>query len=272
MELLLSDKSIGFIGLGNMGAAIVSAIHNHFSDVNVCAVESSEDRQGWIQDHLPFVGLVQFPDLFNSCDLIFVAVKPQQFESLVNDIQSLITPRHVIISMLAGVTTMAIQKKLATDQVIRIMPNTPATLSNGVTGIYFSNECSHALQVSVTDLCDTFGKTIQLQNEADINLITAISGSGPAFFYRMVQAFVQFGVSHQLSEALVKEAAIYTMKGASEMLIDDPNPAAQISRVRSPNGTTHAGLEVMDQEDFDKIIYNVLHGAYLRAEELSKEL
>ena len=267
----MSDKSIGFIGLGNMGAAIASAIHHHFSDVHVYAVESSKDRQGWIQDHLSFVQMVKFSDLFNSCDIIFVAVKPQQFDSIVNDIQPLITSRHVIISMLAGVTTAAIQKNLATDQVIRIMPNTPATLSKGVTGIYFSNECSHGLKASVTDLCNTFGKTIQLQNEADINLITAISGSGPAFFYRMVQAFIQFGVSHQLSEALVKEAAIYTMQGASEMLIDDPNPAAQISRVRSPNGTTHAGLEVMDQEEFDKIIYNVLKGAYVRAEELSKE-
>ncbi len=271
MELLLSDnQSIGFIGFGNMGSAIATAIHRSFPMLSIYVVESDTTRQDVIRAQFSFVSLVDHADLFQHCRVIFLSIKPQQVSQLSSDIISYVSDNHIFISMLAGVSTASISNLFAT-KCIRIMPNTPAKLSKGVTGIFSPPSVSSDDKDWVLSLCSSFGQIIELQNENEINLITAISGSGPAFYYRMVDAFITFASSHGLDQHIAKTAAIHTLLGAAEMLLDDANPKAQIKRVTSPNGTTQAGLEVMDNQNFDQLIESILARAYERAIELSKE-
>ncbi|RAP24844.1 pyrroline-5-carboxylate reductase [Candidatus Marinamargulisbacteria bacterium SCGC AG-343-K17] len=272
MELLLSDSlSVGFVGFGQMGAAIAQSIHSSFPSYTLVAVESNMDRQSWIQNECAYITLASYEDLFRQCHVVFLAIKPQHVHELSKDIHPFVTPEHCLISMLAGVSYGTCSELFQPAKMVRVMPNTPAKLSKGVTGIYFSDELDKVMVQQVMALCDCFGTTIQVKNDHDMDVITAISGSGPAFFYRMVDAFINFGVASGLNESLVKDAVIQTMIGAGHMLLDDPNPMEQIQRVASPNGTTQAGLEVMDQKEFDTLMSDVLHRAYNRAVELSKE-
>lgn len=269
----MSDRRppLGFIGLGQMGAAICHAIHESTPNQPLIVVESNPDRQDWIRSNMPFVQLTNYQDLFSSCVLVFLAIKPQQIASLSDDISSLLMTDHVLISMLAGVSCASCDTYFSPASVVRIMPNTPATLGLGVTGIYFPASITDESRLAVQGVCQAFGLCIELKNEDDMNLITALSGSGPAFFYRMVHACIQFGVARGLDESLVRDAVIQTMLGASHMLKNDPYPEKQIERVTSPNGTTYAGLEVMNQQNFDTLISDVLSSAVDRAVELSKE-
>ena len=272
MELLLSDNpAIGFIGFGHMGAAIGQAIHQKHPSNLLFVVESNTDRQAWISDHCPFVTLVDYERLFSECNLVFLAIKPQQIGELSTQIKPFLNAEHTLISMLAGVPLEASLALFLPANIVRIMPNTPVKLSKGVTGIYFSPRTDVREKDVILNLCESFGRTLPLDNEDHLNVITALSGSGPAFFYRMVEACVSFGVSSGLDKKMALEAVIHTMIGAGHMLLEDPDPTEQNKRVTSPNGTTQAGLGVMDQQDFDTLIESVLTGAYDRAIELSKE-
>ena len=265
------NTSIGFIGFGQMGAAIAYAIHQSFLNINLYVVESNVDRQDWIRTNHPEVNQVSIEALCDACEFIFLAIKPQHVTDLAHQVKPFLTNRHCLISMLAGVSHASCLSLFQPANIIRIMPNTPAKLSKGVTGVYFLDALPKEMQALGLELCGAFGKTVQLNSDDDIDVITAISGSGPAFFYRIIRTFVSFGVDAGLDPQVAKDAAINTMLGASYMLLDDPEPDDQIKRVASPNGTTQAGLEVMDQKEFDTLMTSVLNRAYERAVELSKE-
>lgn len=265
------NLTIGFIGFGQMGAAIAHAIHAAFQSCVIQSVELNPERQQWMSLHYPHVRQVDFSDLFEQCQVIFLAIKPQHVSDLAPHIRPYLQSQHCLISMLAGVPYLSLVERFNPAQIIRIMPNTPAKLGKGVTGIYYDSRISEETAALAIELCQSFGRVLVLNSDHDMDTITAISGSGPAFFYRMVDAFIRFGVSSGLDEKIATDAAINTMLGAGYMLLNDPNPKDQIKRVASPNGTTQAGLEMMDHQDFDILIEGVLSRSYERAVELSKE-
>ena len=210
-------------------------------------------------------------DVFSCCQVIFLAIKPQAVHDLANSTQELIQNHHCIISMLAGVSQRTLHGLFKPAKIVRIMPNTPAKLMKGVTGILFDSNSSTHEKEWVTRLCQSFGQVIALGSDDEMNVITAISGSGPAFFYRMVESMIRFGESFGLKPAVATQAAIHTIVGAGSMLLDDPHPADQVKRVASSKGTTQAGLDMMDLQNFDTIMLTVLNRTYERAVELSKE-
>ena len=263
--------TIGLIGFGQMGAAIAHAIHGAFDEYSILAVESNPERQDWMRSECSYVSIVSFSDLFEQCQVIFLAVKPQQLSELSQHIRPYLQLNHCLVSMVAGVSYASLTELLQPAQIVRIMPNTPAKLAKGVTGIYHDASVSEHVKALVIACCQSFGQVLMLDCDHDMDIITAISGSGPAFFYRMVDAFIRFGVVSGLDDRVAKDAAIHTMIGAGYMLLNDPNPKDQIQRVASPNGTTQAGLEMMDHQEFDTLMEKVLHRSYDRAVELSKE-
>ena len=232
----MSDRRppLGFIGLGQMGAAICHAIHESTPNQPLVVVESNPDRQDWIRSNMPFVQLTNYQDLFSSCVHVFLAIKPQQIASLSDDISSLLMTDHVLISMLAGVSCASCDTYFSPASVVRIMPNTPATLGLGVTGIYFPASITDESRLAVQGVCQAFGLCIELKNEDDMNLITALSGSGPAFLSNGMPAFnlvlLEVWMNHWL------RCGYSNHVGSVYMLKNDPYPEKQIERVNSPNG------------------------------------
>jgi len=262
---LLSAK-LGFVGFGNMGAAIGVACCSRVQSTLVFEPDSSKHNQ---YDSFP-ISFCDLESVFLNSDIIFLAIKPQQFDIVSTQIAPFIKPEHVLVSMLAGVTLQTISTALNTSNIVRIMPNTPAVLKKGVTGIYFSDLFDLELKSLLLNLFSLFGQNIVVEDESHLHTITAISGSGPAFCYRFANVFTQFGKEQGLSEPLALKAAAFTMLGAAEMLTNYGDPEQLIKNVTSPNGTTFAGLKQMDQLLFDPKLKDVLMAAYNRSIELSK--
>ena len=268
----MSDKlAVGFIGYGNMGDAIGRSLLNSSLVQTVSVVEQNPDRQTWIRNERSDIDLLNIDELIKRCSVIFIAVKPQQFANLAIQLKGAFNQGQLIISMMAGVSIDTCTNLLEYDQVIRIMPNTPAALHQGVTGIFYPPNIRQVDCQKIDELCSTFGYVVSLKNESDIHAITALSGSGPAFFYRMVKACVQFAKDQGFDNDQACQLVNQTMMGAGAMLDQTPNPQLLIDQVTSPNGTTFAGLQAMDSDDFDKLMYNVLERAKNRSIELSKE-
>jgi pyrroline-5-carboxylate reductase len=259
---------VGFIGYGHMGAAIGHALHQHLG-CGIQAVEIDLNRQNVVSHTFPYVTWGTLDQVMADCDIVFCAVKPQQLKSL--NVKHAITEKHVVISLMAGVTLSTCSQVFSPASVVRIMPNTPAAVLRGVTGVCFDSTVSQKNKLRVIKLCNSFGATFELKNEGDMNAITALSGSGPAFFYRMVGAFIAFGKAQGLDAGMVHQIAIETMAGASEMLAHDPNWNHQIQRVASPHGTTEAGLNCMDKLQFDGVIGSVLQASYERSITIERE-
>ena len=262
---MLSDK-IGFIGFGNMGAAVGLACcqsgHSLIvSEPNLTVQKNTENDA---------IEYCSSEDVFKSAKYVFLAIKPQMLDVVSNELKPFITPNHVIISMLAGVTIQSLKDALGTDQVCRIMPNTPAMLKSGVTGVFFGSCINNNYKDDVLNLCQTFGENIVVDNEDDMHVITAVSGSGPAFFYRVISMFTIFAQHKGLNKTQALKAATNTMLGSAKMLNEFPDPETLIKNVTSPNGTTFAGLKQMDKNLLDDKFEDVLNAAYNRSVELSK--
>ena len=196
----MSDK-IGFIGYGKMADAIGVALHESLSDqYSMIATEPNSERQAWIKSDRQFVDLLSLDALVHQSSVIFLAIKPQQLSELASELSVSFQPNQLIISMLAGVSVGECQRLLNHSNIIRIMPNMPAILKQGVTGMYIPAEVATGFGDLAQQLLVSFGRVIPVQSEDHLNVITAISGSGPAFFYRMVQAFVDFAKGAGLDE------------------------------------------------------------------------
>ena len=263
--LLLSDK-IGFIGFGNMGSAVgLACCQSGYS--LVVSEPNLSVQKNTANDAITFCSS---EDVFKVAKYVFLAIKPQMLNVVSNELKSFITPSHVVISMLAGVTIQSLENAFGTDHVCRIMPNTPAMLKRGVTGIFFGSSINNNYRDDVLKLCQTFGENIVVENEDDMHVITAVSGSGPAFFYRVISIFTTFAQHKGLNKEQALKAATNTMLGSAKMLNKFPDPETLIKNVTSPNGTTFAGLCQMDQNLLDEKFEDVLNAAYNRSVELSK--
>ena len=253
-----------------MGAAIGAAILDHQSTPLFIA-ELNKDRILHHQNHQLNANFCSPETVFLNSEIVFLGIKPQGVHDLASDISSFVNKSHTLVSMLAGINTTTLTQLFNTKNIIRIMPNTPAMLGEGVTGIYCSKDVSKDRQDFVRQLCDYFGHTIVLNDEDLMHTITALSGSGPAFFYEFIQAFKSFGMANGLDETVSTQAAIGTMLGAAKMLQVEPNPEALVKRVASPNGTTEAGLKTLANLHVDSHIESVLNAAKQRSIELMEE-
>ena len=215
-----------------MGDAIGRSLINSGKASEINVVESNDDRIEWIGKHRPDVTVVSLDQLLERSQIIFLAIKPQQFSELASKLNGHIMSNQIIISMMAGISIAAISNLIGHDGIVRIMPNTPASLTQGVTGIYSSNVIPADQQEYIQSLCASFGLVVNLDDESDIHAITALSGSGPAFFYRMVDAFISFARDQKIPDSVAKNLVIQTMVGAGAMLLEKPDRVSSLMKLR----------------------------------------
>lgn len=220
----------------------------------------------------PRLSVGSIPDVLASSSVVFLGIKPQSLADAAPTIAPHLTPNHVVVSMLAGTPIRTLIHHLGTPSMIRIMPNTPAGLGQGVTGVYVPPHGVSDDQTKATlAICEGFGTCHVVPNESDLHVITALSGSGPAFFYATIQSFVRFATEQGMAPHTAVAMATQTMLGAGAMLQTTPDPTALIQMVTSPNGTTEAGLKAMAHHKLDEDWQAVLTATWSRSVELSKE-
>ncbi len=208
-------------------------------------------------------------------DVIVIAVKPQVMKLVIEPISAELSEyRPLIISVAAGIESSSIVRWAEFDlPIVRVMPNTPALIGKGASGLY-ANEFVTTEQRALTEhLIDAVGVSRWVKSESDIDLVTALSGSGPAYFMLFIQSLVESAVKAGLEEEVAKALAVQTAIGASELVKHSELPLQQlIDNVTSPNGTTEQALKSFASENLKAIIDNAFTAAHKRSAELAEEL
>jgi pyrroline-5-carboxylate reductase len=271
--MALQLGSIVLVGAGNMGGAMLSGwLKNGVPGASVTVVDPSpsEAMRAMMSD-AGATHVTALPEAA-SADILFLAVKPQLMDAVLPPLKPLVGDATVIVSVAAGKTLSSMQSHLGDGAMVRAMPNTPAMIGRGVTGAYANDKVSASQRDAVHALLKVSGPVEWVSSEADIDAVTAVSGSGPAYVFYLVECMAEAGRKAGLPADLAMRLARETVSGAGELLHQATEDASRLRQnVTSPGGTTAAALSVLMADDgmqplFDKAI----EAARSRAEELGR--
>ncbi|KJD31338.1 pyrroline-5-carboxylate reductase [Tamlana nanhaiensis] len=262
------------IGAGNMGLTYAEGMSKSklLKRKNIMVLDKSEEKLEALNNISHFDAFSDLNDCVPEADIIFIAVKPYHAEALFKAIKPLANAQQIVISIMAGVTIDSIKEHTGLQKIVRAMPNLPAKIGKGLTSYVISPEVSRIEMLTVENLLDTTGKSLQVSDEMRIDASTGISGSGPAYvFYfmqSMMEAAMQMGFSKNESTVLVSQ----TFSGAVELFKQSNlSPNSWMERVASKGGTTRAALDSMEDNNVNELIKEAAFAAFNRAVELGKE-
>lgn len=262
---------IGFIGGGNMAEALIKGILRAKGSIkgeDIIVSEPKDERRKYLSETYKVKTTPSNREVTELSGIIILAVKPQNMEAVLNEIKDLITPEKVIVSVAAGITISYIQSRLGTNKIIRVMPNTPALIGEGIS-VYSLCECFSGAELNtVKEILMSAGRVLSLP-EKYMDAVTALSGSGPAFIAYFIEALIEAGIKAGLPEEVAEELTLHTLTGTSRLLETGLKPEKLREMVTSPGGTTQAGLNVLNNRDFKALIRDTIMAAKKRAEELS---
>ena len=266
---------IGFIGAGNMAYALIKGLlSDSFEAKNINVSDANPEL---LEKRSSELGVTAQPDnvsLLNNSDIVVFAVKPQVLSVVCHELKNKASTDQLFVSVVAGIKSKDINRWLGGDfALVRTMPNTPALFQSGVTGLY-ANELVNDLQKkSVNLLLSAVGECFWVNEENLLDAITAISGSGPAYFFLMMQSMKQAAMALGLDEDTADALSIKTSLGASIMATNSGKDSRTLrAEVTSPNGTTQSAIETFQDQNFEGIVAAATRAAYDRARELSQEL
>lgn len=263
--------NICFIGAGNMAQALIGGmLLRGVSQKQIIASAPSEKTRKALSQK----GIQVFADnaeAVEHADVVVLAVKPQVLPVVLKALAGLLKDK-LVISVIAGAKVETIAELAKTDRIIRVMPNTPALVQTGAHGLYAPKNVEQADRDLATQIISTTGLAIWVDQEEQIDAVTAVSGSGPAYFFYMMDSMIRAGKNLGLDEKTAKDLTLQTALGAAQMAISsDAMPAELRKRVTSPNGTTQAALEVFDRMHISQNIQVALAAAQKRSQELAQE-
>jgi pyrroline-5-carboxylate reductase len=264
---------IVFIGGGQMATALIAGLLRSGSSAqHILVVEPDVSQRERLRDTLGVRTLSAADDSLRGAHVIVWAIKPQIFAAAAAQIRRwLAAPLHV--SIVAGVPVTTLARVLGSGRVVRVMPNTPALVGAGVTGMFAAAEASRADRDIAQRLLTPTGYTFWVDSDERIDAVTAISGSGPGYVFHFLESFQEAARSLGFSESQARELVVRTAAGALEQARSDETPFATLrDRVTSKRGTTEAGLRVLAERQFSSAVSLAVESAYARAQELSREL
>jgi pyrroline-5-carboxylate reductase len=268
------NHQIGFIGGGNMAQAIIAGLltsGRSSSDILV------SDPNPACRSALSAMGVScseQSGPVITQANLIVLAVKPQIMDAVLAQLSPSLKTTHIIISIAAGITIGNIRQQLgnAPNAIVRVMPNTPALIGQGMSALASDLPLDRTTKNAVQEIFNACGQTLWVGSENAMDAVTAVSGSGPAYFFLMIENLINTGVRLGLTPEVARELVVQTAKGAAGMVeVSNVGPDELRQRVTSPGGTTEAALGVFDDGDFADLVDRALVAARDRAGELSKD-
>ncbi len=266
---------IGFIGAGNMAYALIKGLlSNGFDAKNINVSDSNDELLIKRKAELNITTYSSNESLLNISDVVVFAVKPQVLSKVCLELKNKVNPNQLFVSIVAGIRGRDINRWLGGDfALVRTMPNTPALFQSGVTGLFANQQVSSQNKELVTSILSSVGKCFWVDEEKHIDAITAISGSGPAYFFLLMESMTQAAIALGLDEKIANSLSIQTSLGASIMATKSgKDPKTLRSEVTSPNGTTQAAIKSFQDQNFEGIVSVASRAAYDRARELSKDL
>lgn len=268
-------KKVAFIGAGSMAEAIMAGMVNtKFLSSEQIFVTNKEngDRLKELQSQYNIVATQDKVETMKDADIVIFATKPYDLESAIEDVKEFVTKDQLFISVIAGISTDFITSKIGQEvAVVRSMPNTSATIGYSATAITKGAFATDADITLARRLFEAIG-TVSVVEEEQMHIVTGISGSGPAYIYYLVEAMEKAAIDNGLDVETAKQLITQTVIGAGHMLEKSTIPVANLrENVTSPNGTTAAGLETLENYDFSKAVETCVTNATKRSKELGSE-
>ncbi|WP_299510440.1 pyrroline-5-carboxylate reductase [uncultured Rummeliibacillus sp.] len=208
-------------------------------------------------------------DIVKKADCLILAMKPKDIQHAMEDLAPFLPSNTAILSVVAGVSMNTIEASLGKRPIARIMPNTSATIGMSATGVAFNPSVTSSLKDEFMHMLEAIGLVIEVQ-EDELHAVTALSGSGPAYLYYLVEAFEQAGMKFGLNQEVVRKLAVQTIAGAAEMLKQSSEEPTELRRkVTSPGGTTEAGIQALEKYHFIDAIDACIQNAEAKSRELA---
>lgn len=264
-------NTLGFLGFGNMGGAIAQGLvkAKTISPQRIFAYDPVAERVEAARQ-LGANAADSPAELAKASDVLVLAVKPQMMDEALTQLQPGIARDALVISIAAGVPSDFIRERLGTEvHIVRAMPNTPALVATGAAAIALSHNCSQSDADVAQTIFEAVGITVVVPEEA-MDTVTALSGSGPAYFFYMVECLIKGAVAEGLEEEPATRLAVQTLLGAGRLLAESGLDAAELrERVTSKGGTTAAALARFREHHFEETVVAAVHAATERGRELS---
>ena len=266
------SERIAFIGGGNMASAIIGGLINKgFSPSHIDVVEPWAEARDKLKSTYGIEAQSQHGAFLARADLVVWAVKPQTFKEAALQVQAH-TTQALHLSVAAGIRSDSIARWLDTERVVRAMPNTPALIGKGISGLFARPAATAQDKEWVGKVMATTGELIWLDAEDQLDAVTALSGSGPAYMFYFMEAMTTAGVEMGLAQAQAYQLAVATFTGAGELARSSGEPPEILrQRVTSKGGTTYAAISSMEKDDIKAQFGRAMHAACQRAKELGDE-
>ncbi len=258
---------IGFIGGGNMAEALIKGIAS-LGRMQVIVSEPRDDRRDYLSRTYGVRATASNNEVAKLADIIILAVKPQNMPEVLQGISGDITADKTVVSIAAGITLSFLQSRLKTEKIIRVMPNTPALVQEGMSVLSLCSCIPDNSVAPVREIFGSIGKVITLP-EKYMNAVTALSGSGPGFIALFAEAMIASGEKMGLTRDNAAELAIQTIIGTAKLLETGMPPEGLRKMVTSPGGTTAAGIRVFEEQGLKELVSQALEAARKRGEELA---
>ncbi|MCM1265282.1 MAG: pyrroline-5-carboxylate reductase [Candidatus Gastranaerophilales bacterium] len=267
------NKKIGFIGCGKMASAIIGGViaSGFVNSENITAAEISQEKADEKSKELGIKVITDNNELVKTSDIVFISTTPNFVESVLEGIKNDVTSDKLIVSIAAGVTTKFIQSILGTEaRIVRVMPNTPALVLEGMSGVAGGKNASEEDVNFVVEFLSKIGKAIQVE-ESQIDILTAISGSGPAFYYKVINEIARAGEKMGLDYEKALTLSIQTAIGSAKMILNsDKTVEDLIASVATKGGCTRVGVDYLDEVNSAEMFYNLIEKTADKAHALGK--
>ena len=272
----MSNSKITFIGGGNMARSLIGGlVATGMSNKDISVSEPKADLREKLSKNFGVNALEENASAVMGANVIVLAVKPQILQEVVTPLGSLVAKaRPLLISVAAGVTCSSIERWIGGDPaLIRVMPNTPALIGAGISALYANSNVSNGQRALAEKIMAAVGKTIWIKEETLMDAVTAVSGSGPAYFFYVMQAIYDAAVREGLDAQTARSLSLETALGAARLaLASTEDPGNLQAQVTSPGGTTEAAIKVLNDSGVRDTLQHAVSAARARGGELAKLL
>jgi pyrroline-5-carboxylate reductase len=271
----MPNNLIGFIGGGNMSTSlVVGLIESGWDPDKIIVSDPNIEKRDKLVEQLKITAINDNKQLASKVDVIILGIKPNNVKEVLTSIQNEIKEKQpLILSVAAGITTKQISTWVNNQSypIVRAMPNTPALIRQGATGVFANSYTNNAYKKLTTKILEAVSCIAWIQEESQIDIVTALSGSGPAFFFYFIETLIQSAKKLGLDEQSAHKLCLQTAIGSALLAKDASSLKELRERVTSKGGTTQAGLNCLMSESFQNIIENTIKSASLRGKEISKQ-
>ncbi|OHC48521.1 MAG: pyrroline-5-carboxylate reductase [Pseudomonadales bacterium RIFCSPLOWO2_02_FULL_63_210] len=270
----MTSPRIAFIGAGNMAASLIRGLRAQGVDASrIRASDHGAEQRAKISAEYAIETFASNAEAIQGADVIVLAVKPQVMKAVCLELAGQLGAAQLIVSIAAGISCASLENWLGARALVRCMPNTPALLRQGVSGLYANSRVSAQQRQQAEQLLGAVGLALWLDEEQLIDAVTAVSGSGPAYFFLLIEAMTAAGEKLGLPREVAAQLSAHTALGAARMATSGDVDASELRRrVTSPAGTTEAAIKTFQAGGFETLVEQAMNAAAQRSAELAEQL